>query len=429
MSHMNFCKLAASLFTLVAAFQVTVQAGTRPISTIPTVSQLAELKGSDATYLSNLGYSVAVNGTTVVVGAPGGNDGQGNFTDGAAYVFLKPVNGWQNMTQVAKLTASDNGGSNGFGLSVAISGNTIAVNSNLPEIYVFTEPVGGWVNMTETAILTAPSTGLGPCLCGHLAIQNDTVIVGSPLDALGNYGSIEVYIKPKGGWQNLSQPNATLSQSNAQFEDQSFRSVAISGGTIVGEGLVQGNTSEYSIFLFIKPAAGWSGNLTEAAVLSSTQAGNDFGSGGVAVSGNTVIAGSNSSNITFFPPSFVDVWVEPAGGWANMTETAQLSDGTTTYADGFGASVAIVSNTVAVGAPSAYVLKSGKAYRGAAFVFTEPAGGWKTTATPNSRLFNSDWTSNDAFGTSVSMSGANIVVGAPYGPNGSLNGEAYVFKK
>jgi hypothetical protein len=51
MSHMNFCKLAASLLTLVAAFQVTVQAGTRPISTIPTVSQLAELKGSDG-YIS-----------------------------------------------------------------------------------------------------------------------------------------------------------------------------------------------------------------------------------------------------------------------------------------------------------------------------------------------------------------------------------------
>jgi hypothetical protein len=425
-----------SLFVLLAVLPAAVQVsaedgGTRHSESLPalrSIFQLAELKGSNVQYLSNLGYSIAVSGNTVVVGAPGGSDGQGDFTDGSAYVYVKSADGWSNMTQVAILTASDSGGANGFGLSVAISGNTIVVNSNLPEIYVFSMPAGGWVNMTETAILSVPSTGLNPCLCGQVVIDGNTIAVGSPLDSLGNLGSIEVFVKPASGWKNASEPSAVLSQPDAGSEEQSFRSIAISGKTIVGEGLsFSSGTGEYFIYLFLEPAKGWNGNYTPQATLSSTQAGNYFGGGSVAVSGNTVIAGSNSPNLTYFPPSFVDVWVEPAGGWTNMTQTAQLSDGTASYADGFGTSIGIAGKTIVVGTPAAIVIKTGKSYRGAAYVFNEPAEGWQTTTKPNLELLNSDWTSNDGFGSSVAMSGSTIVVGAPLGPNGSDNGEAYIF--
>lgn len=432
MSARRVSLFAALLLVLPAAVRASGQAsGERHSESLPilrSIFQHAELKGSNVQYLSNLGYSIAISGSTVVVGAPGGSDGQGNFTDGAAYVYVKSADGWSNMTQVAILTASDSGGSNGFGLSVAISGNTIVVNSNLPEIYVFAMPAGGWVNMTETAILSVTSTGLSPCLCGQVAIDGDTIAVGSPLDALGNLGSIEVFVRPASGWKNASEANAVLSQPFAESEEQSFRSIAISGKTIVGEGLsFSSGTPEYFIYLFLEPAKGWNGNYTAQATLSSTQAGNYFGGGTVSVSGNTVIAGSNSPNLTYFPPSFVDVWVEPTGGWTDMTETAQLSDGTTTYADGFGTSTAIVGKAIVVGTPSAIVLQTGKSYRGAAFVFGEPAGGWQTTTIPSARLLNSDGTSNDGFGSSAAMSGSTIVVGAPLGPNGDDAGEAYVF--
>ncbi|HEY3975362.1 MAG TPA: FG-GAP repeat protein [Candidatus Sulfotelmatobacter sp.] len=391
------------------------------------MDQIAELTASDEQQFSYLGTSVAVSGNTVVVGAPG-TDGQGNFVSGAAYVYVKPSTGWGNMTQVAKLTASDAGGTAGFGLSVAISGKTIVVNSNLPELYVFEEPAGGWTDMTETAILSVSPVGLGPCLCGQLGIDGDTLIVGSPLDAFGNFGSIEVYVKPATGWQNTSQPNATLIQADAQYEEQSFRSVAISGGTVVGEGLVfANNTAENSVFLFTKPANGWNGDYTPQAVLSSTQALNYFGGGTVSISGNTVVAGSNSPNLTNFPPPFVDVWVEPTSGWSDMTETAQLSDGNTTFADEFGTSTAIVGNRILVGTPAAYAVKAGSAYRGTVFSFTKPANGWKTTTTPNGRLLNSDATNNDGFGSSLAAAGTTTVVGAPYGPTSSYNGRAYVY--
>ena len=423
--------------SLLLMFSVTVPAsgqgggarGAGSHAATPSSFQAAELSATDEQYLSSLGYSVAVSGNTVVVGAPGGSDGQGNFAPGAVYVYVKPASGWGNMTQVAELTPSDTSGVDGFGISVAISGNTIAVNGDKPEIYVFVEPKGGWVNMTETAILSVSPIGLGPCLCGQVAVDGDTIAVGSPLDGLGNFGSIEVYAKPSSGWRSTSQPNATLVEADAQYEDQSFTSIAMSGDTIVGIGLQIGSTAEYFVYLFVKPATGWNGDYTQEATLRSTQAGNYFRGGNVSISGNTVVAGSNSPNLTFFPPSFVDVWVEPATGWTDMTETAQLSDGTTTFADGFGTSTAIVGNSVVVGTPSALDIKTGRFYRGAAYVFTKPAGGWQTTATPNARLVNSDWTDNDGFGSSVAMSGGTVVIGAPFGPNGQDAGEAYVFGK
>jgi hypothetical protein len=396
------------------------------------IFQTAELTASDGQSGSYVGTSAAISGNTVVVGAPGVRS-TSEVVPGAAYVFVKPSSGWENMTQVAKLTASDSGANDGFGDHVAISGNVIVINSNLPELYVFVEPDGGWKDMTETAILTVPSVGLAPCLCGGVAIDGDTIVVGSPLDGIGNYGSIEVFSKPAaGGWQSVSEPNAVLMQAAAQSEDQSFHSVAISGKTVVGEGLVtNGSSGQYSVFVFLQPEAGWNGDYTPQAVLSSTQPLDYFTAGQVAISGDTVIAGSPSPNLTNFPPAFVDVWVEPSGGWSgvNMTETAQLSDGNTTFADEFGIAAAITGDEIVVGTPQALELESGAAYRGAAYVYLKPASGWQTTSKYQAVLLNSDWTTNDGFGSAVAAFGPTTIVTEPYGPKEEDVGSAYVYQK
>jgi hypothetical protein len=401
---------------------------------LPPEVQTAELTASDGQAGSYLGTSVAISGDTVVVGAPGVRS-ISEVVPGAAYVYVKPSSGWENMTQVAKLTASDNGANDGFGNRVAISGNVIVVNSNLPELYVFVEPAGGWTDMTETAILSAPSVGLAPCLCAGVAIDGDNIVVGSPLDGIGNYGSIEVFTKPaKGGWKSASEPSAVLMEAGALYESQSFDSVAISGKTVVGEGFAQnGTTGQYSVFLFTEPETGWNGDYTPQAVLSSTQPLDYFRAGQVAINatGDTVVAGSPSPNLTFFPAGFVDVWVEPASGWSgvDMTETAQLSDGNTTFADEFGIATAITGNEIIVGTPQAIQIKAGEAYRGAAYVYVKPASGWQTITKYNSVLVSSDWTANDGFGSALVAAGPTTVVTEPYGPKEGDVGSAYVFQK
>ena len=87
-----------------------------------TYGQVAKLTVSDAAYDDNFGYSVAMDGDTVVVGAYSKNSGEGavyvlRTTDGATYV------------EVAKLTASDAESGDQFGFSVAIDGHTIVVGT------------------------------------------------------------------------------------------------------------------------------------------------------------------------------------------------------------------------------------------------------------------------------------------------------------
>lgn len=117
--------------------------------------QQAKLTASDT---ASFGSSVSISGDYVIVGASGNDNGAGS-----AYIFEKPTGGWVNATEMAKLTASDSHSYALFGRSVSISGDCVIVGaegnnengSHSGSAYIFEKPVSGWVNMTETAKLTA----------------------------------------------------------------------------------------------------------------------------------------------------------------------------------------------------------------------------------------------------------------------------------
>jgi len=85
--------------------------------------------------------------------------------------------------------------------------------------------------------------------------------------------------------------------------------------------------------------------------------------------------------------------------------------------DEFGASVAFDGSTVVVGAPGH------DGGLGSAYVFTGSAAAWSQTA----ELTPSDVSTNGGFGSSVALSGTNVVVGAPSASSGT--GVAYVFEQ
>ena len=88
-------------------------------STTAGWKQVAELKGSDTVAGDGFGYAVAISGTTAIVGAPD------HATDaGRVYMFTNKAAGWK---QAAELKGSDTVTDNGFGVSVAISGTTAIV--------------------------------------------------------------------------------------------------------------------------------------------------------------------------------------------------------------------------------------------------------------------------------------------------------------
>ena len=94
--------------------------------------------------------------------------------------------------------------------------------------------------------------------------------------------------------------------------------------------------------------------------------------------------------------------------------------------DELGSSVAVSGTTVVAGAPGATI--GANAAQGAAYVFTEPAGGW-SNETQAARLTASDGAADNRLGGSVAISGTSVVAGAPGATIGSSQGQgaAYVF--
>ena len=146
--------------------------------------QAGILTASDGLASNNLGTSVAVSGDVVVVGAPGREPpAMHRQAMERRTCFENHGAGWSNMTELAKLTASDGASDDFFGSSVAISGNTIVTrhgaNQGQGKAYVFVEPTGGWRSMTQTAELTASEGASSGGFGTSVAISGDTIVVES----------------------------------------------------------------------------------------------------------------------------------------------------------------------------------------------------------------------------------------------------------
>jgi len=178
-----------------------------------------------------------------------------------------------------------------------------------------------------------------------------------------------------------------------------------------------------AVFVFVKPASGWS-DMTETAMLTASdgQPGEYLGES-VAISddGSTVVAGAPLWPADGKGDGAVYVFAKSQSGWTDATETAQLRTTDGAFVQ-LGQSVAMTGHTIVAGGHGFSDLQ------GAAYVFVEPKNGWVRN-TQTARLSPSDGAKLGELGWSVSISGNTVVAGAPYtGTNGEGNG-AYVFVK
>jgi hypothetical protein len=133
------------------------------------------------------GRSVAVDGDTAVIGAYG-DDGTGSES-GAVYVFVRSEDsgGIITWTQQDKLTVT-NGANDQFGRSVAVDGNTAVIGapgygSNSGAVYVFvrSEDSGGNITWTQQDKLTAgDDDGAAGDYFGYsVAVDGGTAVIGA----------------------------------------------------------------------------------------------------------------------------------------------------------------------------------------------------------------------------------------------------------
>jgi hypothetical protein len=209
---------------------------------------------------------------------------------------------------------------------------------------------------------------------------------------------------------------AKLTATDATFEDELGFAVDIQGDTIVAGAPVVGfNNKAGAVYVFVKPAGGWK-DMTQTAELLASDGQPDWQVGWfVALGGNTVFGGVPGVGKVY-------VFVKPAHGWKKqMTETAEL---TASHGGGVAGWLSVDHDTVVAGGGTG----DGK---DAAFVYVKPAKGWKKTIMETATLEASDGQPQDGFGNSTYIEGDTIVVGSPEAKIGSntAQGAGYVFVK
>ncbi len=380
-----------------------------PVTIDPTIQNFT-LTASNVENGDEFGISVAIDGNTVVVGT----SVVGPMQEGAAYVFVKPANGWRNMTQTAALTSSDEQNGDSFGNSVAVSGNSIVVgaaratvngNNQQGAAYVFVKPTNGWTNMTETAKLT-PSDGAPFAYFGTaIAIRGNTVVVGSPSSNSVNAGpgTAYVFVEPVNGWIDMTQTAELAASDGTTFDDFGY-AVSVSSSTIIVGGGQCSSGCPGTAYIFQEPANGWVDMTETAELTASNVTGPSAFASSVSISGDTAVVGDP------FPDQVsggaVYVFVEPSGGWINMNQTAELTDGDTGSYACFGNSVSITGDVILAGDECI------KAYTGAAYLFLKPAGGWQNSSHFALKLSVPFRYQTDFFGSGVAISGTTGIIGA-----------------
>ena len=142
------------------------------------------LTASDLSLGNYLGWSVAISGYTLLVGAPY-KDGR----RGAAYVFVFEVYGsWDEGTEIVSINGIASGDE--FGRWVALSGDRALIGdigsdekengkSAVGEAYIFHRMNGVWQEGSKLV----PSYGESYDHIGYdVALSGDTAIIGSPYD-------------------------------------------------------------------------------------------------------------------------------------------------------------------------------------------------------------------------------------------------------
>jgi len=351
----------------------------------------AYLKPLNTGLNNTFGWAVAISGDTLVVGAPQWKPVTGY--SGSAFVFIQ-TNGVWGQQDWLKPSNDEASADDQFGRAVAISGDTILVGAKFED--------GG-------------DTGVN-------GDDNDNTQTAA--------GAVYVFVRDGVNWAQ----QAYLKASNTESNDQFGTSVGISGDTAVvgawfegsdATGLNGDQTSNLSpssgaAYVFVRSGITWS----QVAYLkaSNTGPGDDFGAS-VAISGDTLIVGAPNEN-SGIRSDQTDNSAGDAGAayiflrsGTNWFQEAYLKASDPDFDDQFGAAVAISGDTAIIGARREAGGSTGVngnegdnslARSGAAYVFEKNGTSWSQQA----YLKASNTNASDNFGSSVSISGDSLVVGA-----------------
>jgi FG-GAP repeat len=303
------------------------------------------------------GYSVAISGSTVVVGAYGVD-----FNTGAAYVFAQSGTTW---SEQAELTSPEPSEQDLFGYGVAVSGSTAVVGAN-SGTYVFARSGTSWAQQATLA-----DTG------------DEVAISGSTVLANGDAG-VDVFTRSGTTWSQ----QAVLADPDPSPDDIFGNSIAISasGSTaVVGVEALGSSTgpatSPGMAYVFTRAGTTWS---EQAELTGSGSVPQDYFGVSVAISGSTVVVGASGNGML---AGAAYVFTQKGTTWSELQE---LSESDATAYDEFGFSVALSGSTLMAGVPG-----YGSTASGAVYVYGGDSGCEQVTAPDGDYEFSGCVTQED----------------------------------
>lgn len=423
-------RIPTLLALLLAASQLGAQSASEPVlarsspqgAPLELLEQVQKLTSSDGLADDRFGTSVAIWGTSAIVGVPG-DTVAGNTGQGSAYVFEHNGNAW---VQQAKLTADDGFAQDNFGISVGLYGDTVIVgavnddvvfaNDNQGSAYVFTKVAGVWV---QQAKITSSDGTSGDKFGESVAIFGSTVVVGGPGIEFQT-GAAYVFNRAGVTWTQQVRLRPAALTGNDHFGD----SVAIDNDTIVigapDHDLPPSGGEHGAAFCFTRTGGVWS---EQARLIAQFGGSNDGFGFSVSISGDLVVAGAwrddigeNSNQGSAY------AFLRTGSAWTELAKFV-ASDGAA--ADQFGYSIAVAGDLIVVGARDDDVGIAQS--QGSAYAFRRDG----SAITPINKLVASDGAANDFFGGAVAATNQVVMIGAYVDDvvNNANQGSVYAFQR
>ena len=171
------------------------------------------------TFFAYFGFSVSLDGDTLMVGAPGDDTGPG--ATGAAYVYEWDGFQW---VDTDKLVAQDNDFGDQFGFAVEVHGDRAVIGAPKDDevafdagaAYVYERGGTDWAQIQK---LTNPTGAVGDELGAAVEVEGDVLMVAAPRrDAAGNdSGLVHVYERGPTVWSEVSPISPALAGEGQWF--------------------------------------------------------------------------------------------------------------------------------------------------------------------------------------------------------------------
>ena len=382
-------------------------------------SQVQKLVASDPTITARFGYSVASSGNTALIGAPLGRGN--NVHTGSAYVFRFDGAIW---IEVDKLVASDGVTFDQFGDAVGISGDVAVVGA-----FRANSTGGRWPGAAYVFQFDGTNWGQQARLFGRdarpislfgraVAVDDRTIMIGAGRhDPLGDRNSAIYAFEGSGA--NWVQEQILLSDIGVAG-DLFGTAVAISGDQALIGAPGDDDTGQDAGAAYLAEADWMPNQWFRAAkfVAPDGEPGDQFGSA-VALHDDTGVIGAFRDDDNGVDSGSAYVY---SFGGANDPQVRKLLAPDGAADDEFGNDVGVRDDVTVIGA---HHDDDNGSESGSAYVFRRDGKNWRW----EQKLLPLDGASGDEFGSSVAITGAMVLLGAPGDDDlGENSGSVYVFR-